>query len=57
MVQTPKGQMLLQTISDLIDPATRSWDEVLIRDVFNPIDMERILWIPLGEHLNEDFVA
>ena len=51
MVQTPKGQMLLQTISDLIDPATQSWDDVLIRDVFNSIYVERILRILLGEYL------
>ena len=44
-------------MEDLIDPATHSWDEALIRSIFLPIDMERILKIPLSKHLLEDFVA
>ena len=41
----------------MIDPATGKWDETLINDIFNPLDVKRILRIPLGEHLSEDFVA
>lgn len=41
----------------MIDLATNTWDEVLIRDNFIPIDAEGILKIPLSEHMQEDFVA
>lgn len=57
MIQTPRGNTLLQTVNELIDPATRTWDEVLLRDIFSPIDVHRILSIPLSAHLHEDFIA
>ena len=56
-VLTRRGQALVEKVEDLIDPATHSWDEALIRSIFLPIDMERILKIPLSKHLLEDFVA
>jgi len=42
---------LLIRVSELIDPATGTWDELLIRDTFWPEDAEVILTIPT----NEDF--
>jgi len=48
---TPKGSSLLIRVSELIDPATGTWDELLIRDTFWPEDAEVILTIPT----NEDF--
>jgi hypothetical protein len=56
-VQTSKGQCLLHTVDELINPVTGMWDEQLIRENFLQIDVERILKIPLSVHLNEDFVA
>lgn len=31
---TPRGQMLLTKVSELINPSSGEWDEQLIRDVF-----------------------
>ena len=33
-IQTPKGQIILKTVNELIDPTTGKWDEWLIRDIF-----------------------
>lgn len=41
----------------MIDPGTEKWDEELIRDIFNPVDVNRILQIPLNYSSFEDFVA
>ena len=56
-VETPRGQILLRHVEELIDQESGQWDEVLIRDIFNPIDVERILCIPLSANIDEDFVA
>ena len=55
MMYTRKGNILLRTLDELIDPNTRTWDEELIRSIFLPVDSERILRIPLSEHLTDDF--
>jgi hypothetical protein len=60
MVQTPRGQMLLRTVDELINQDTMQWDEQMLTDNFNPIDVSRILRIPLSENVenvDEDFVA
>lgn len=57
MIQTRKGNVLLRTVDELIDPNTGAWDVELVGSLFLPIDAERILRIPLSVHLNEDFVA
>jgi hypothetical protein len=56
-IQTPKGQVLIKLVNELIDPVSLQWDSDLIRDIFNPFDAARILQIPLSENLNEDFIA
>ena len=50
-ILTPRGNILLKTVDELIDPETHCWDEQLIRDIFNPIDVSRILCIPLNENM------
>jgi hypothetical protein len=45
MIQTSKGQVLLRTVNKLIDPSTWTCDEDLVRSIFNPIDIGRILQI------------
>jgi hypothetical protein len=45
MIQTSKGQVLLRTVNELIDPSTWTCDEDLVRSIFNPIDVGRILQI------------
>lgn len=51
------GNRVLTMVSELIDPSTREWDEQLIRDNFWPIDVDRILQIPIYHQQTEDFVA
>lgn len=48
---------MLTKVEELIDPHTGQWDEVLIRDVFWPVDVHRILQIPLRVHVMDDFVS
>jgi hypothetical protein len=33
------------------------WDEELIVENFNPLDVDRIVRMPLNENLSEEFVA
>jgi hypothetical protein len=54
MIQTPKGQVLLKTIDELIDPIGMM---SLFKVFFNPPDVDRILQIPLNENLSEDFIG
>ena len=51
------GQTVITSVSDLIDPTTGQWDEELLRTVFNPVDVGRILQIPLSLNAFEDFIA
>jgi ribonuclease HI len=53
---TPKGTNILQNVSDLINPIDGQWDLDLIESIFWPIDVQRILQIPLTPD-REDFVA
>ena len=48
---------MLRYVEELIDSHNGTWDEVLIRDVFSPVDAYRILQIPLNVQLVEDFIA
>jgi hypothetical protein len=52
-----KGQSILRTVDELINPITGEWDEEIIRDNLLAIDAEKILRIPLSDSLNDDFVA
>lgn len=48
---------LLSKVGDLINPATRQWDEDLVTQTFWEVDVQRILSIPLPTYDMEDFVA
>ena len=56
-IYTPKGHLMLNKVSDLINPMTETWDEELIRDNFWSIDANRILKIPITPSSREDFLA
>ena len=56
-IVTPKGGNMLTKVGDLIDPASNTWDEDLIRQIMWPIDVQRILSIPLPQHDMQDFIA
>jgi hypothetical protein len=47
----------LRWVSDLINPATRTWDEVTIRKIFFHHDAEAVLALKLPPRATDDFVA
>ena len=57
MVYNRRGQIVLKTVNELIDPISKTWDEELARSLFMQVDAERILHIPLITQLPDDFVA
>ena len=54
---TPRGNIVITRVSELINIDERQWDEQLIRDIFWPTDAQRILNIPLAMGMMEDFVS
>jgi hypothetical protein len=56
-VISARGAALLSKVSDLIDPITGQWDATLLGDLFNPVDVGRILQIPINNQGFDDFVA
>jgi hypothetical protein len=56
-IDSVRGQNLLRTVDELINPTTGLWDEELIQDTFHPIEAQNILEIPKSPNLEEDFVA
>jgi hypothetical protein len=48
---------MLRTVDDLINPVTLQWDEELLRENLNPLDVQRILRIPVSSNLEDDLVA
>jgi hypothetical protein len=55
-VMTPRGNNLVTKVDELINPVTGDWDDDLIKSFFWPVDVHRILQIPLT-HGREDLVA
>ena len=53
---TPKGQILLSRVEELIDPGTGTWDEQLVRDIFWAEDVQHILATPTSPG-HEDAIA
>lgn len=53
---TPRGRIVYNKVSDLIDPYSGSWDRELIRDIFWEEDVKHILAIPI-KHGREDTFA
>ena len=53
---SPHHNTILNKISELIDPYTHSWDELLVRQTFNPEETDIVLKIPIFEQ-HEDFLA
>lgn len=48
---------MLQKVQELFDPISGNWDEQLVREIFWPVDAERILQIPLSSHGQSDFIS
>lgn len=47
-VITSRGQTVISSVSDLIDPTTVTWDDDLVELFFNLVDARQILQIPLN---------
>ena len=56
-VITPRAGTMLTLVEEIIDPHTGQWDLDLIRSVFPPVDVAKIIQIPLRMEAVEDFVA
>jgi hypothetical protein len=56
-VTTRRGNIVYAKVSDFIDEETDMWDEVLLSECFWPIDVQRILNIPLARNSMEDFIS
>jgi hypothetical protein len=56
-MMTPRGNILVSTVNDLINPVTWSWDEELIRSLFWSVNANRILEIPIAPPGMNDFIA
>jgi hypothetical protein len=56
-VMTPRGDCIVRKVDELIDPVSGTWDQALLQDIFSPIDVSRIIQIPLNIGAFEDFIA
>lgn len=54
---TSRGLTILTQVSKLIDPNIERCDEELIRSIFNPVDIRRILQILSNIQAFYDFIA
>jgi hypothetical protein len=57
MILSPQGNTVYSKVSELISPVTGTWDSELLQELFSPVDVQRILEIPLNNHGFEDFIA
>jgi len=55
-VLTPRGNIVISTVDELINPIDGRWDEALIRSLFWSVDVHRILQIPIYSG-REDLIA
>ncbi|KAG2540904.1 hypothetical protein PVAP13_9NG588514 [Panicum virgatum] len=55
-VLTPRGNIVISTVDELINPIDGRWDEEMIRSLFWPVDVHRILQIPIYDG-REDLIA
>jgi hypothetical protein len=53
---TPRGQIILNKVSELIDPTSGDWDRALVTEIFWEADAKNILSIPLKNGM-EDTLA
>lgn len=52
---TPRGQIVVQKVSELINPLTGNWDAELVRELFWPQDVNTILALPLFEDFEDSW--
>lgn len=56
-IETPRGNVLLRTVDELIDPLTGQWDIDILESIFNPLEVRRVLQIPISPNLEDDFIS
>ena len=56
-ILSPRGASVYTRVSELINPMTGAWDEELLNELVNPVDVGRILQIPVNNQGFEDFIA
>jgi hypothetical protein len=56
-IDTLRGRVVLSIVNELIDRLTGTWDEAQLREIFNPLEVQHILQIPLSPNMEDDFVA
>jgi hypothetical protein len=56
-ILTPRGYGTFTKVAELICPNTGTWDEERLQDIFYPVDINRILEIPLNNQGFDDFIA
>jgi hypothetical protein len=54
---TPRGASVYTKVSDLINPITEQWDEEILQSLMSPVDVYRIMQIPLHNRGFDDFIA
>lgn len=48
-----KGNVVISTVAELIDPITGCWDENLVKEIFWHVDANQILAIPLRDGMDD----
>jgi hypothetical protein len=56
-ITTPRGTAVYTRVSELIDPVTEQWDNDILTSLFSPLDVSRILLIPLHNRGFKGFIA
>lgn len=54
---TKKGRCILNSVDELINQETGSWDVELLKLIFWDIDVQHITSVPLTRHGMDDFVS
>jgi ribonuclease HI len=56
-ILSPRGQSIYTKVCELISPISGQWDEEILRSILNPVDVGRVLQIPLNNQGFHDFIA
>jgi hypothetical protein len=56
-ILSPRAGAVYTKVSELISLISGTWDEELLNVLFNPLDVRRIMQIPINHQGFEDFIA
>jgi hypothetical protein len=57
LILSQRGNTVYTKVSELIDPYNGGWDLDLLHTIFQPIDVQKILQIPINHQAFDDFMA